>query len=62
MMMMMMISKFNGTSTPIGSYSAKTGVNYPMSLNRVHWKRMLWSNECKVQGKMASHILKKKFQ
>ncbi len=25
MMMMMMISKFNGTSTPKGSYSAKTG-------------------------------------
>ncbi len=36
MMMMMMISKFNGTSTPKGSYSAKTGVNCPVSLNRVH--------------------------
>ncbi len=24
------ISKFNGTSTPKGSYSAKTGVNYPI--------------------------------
>ncbi len=30
------ISKFNGTSTPKGSYSAKTVVNCPMSLNRVH--------------------------
>ena len=27
MMMMMMISKFNGTSPPKGSYSAKTGVD-----------------------------------
>ncbi len=35
-MRMMMISKCNGTSTPKGSYSAKTGVNCPMSLNRVH--------------------------
>ncbi len=26
-----MISQFNGTSTPKGSYSAKTGVNYPVS-------------------------------
>ncbi len=26
---MMMISKFNGTSTPKGSYSAKTGVKLP---------------------------------
>ncbi len=53
------ISKFNGTSAPKASYSAKTGVNYPMSLNWVHWKRILWSNECKVKGKMSSHILKK---
>ena len=36
MMMIMMISKFNGTPTPKGSYSAKAGVNCPMSLNRVH--------------------------
>ncbi len=36
LMMMMMISQFNSTSTPKGSYSAKTGVNYPMSLNRIH--------------------------
>ena len=36
MMTMMMISQFNGTSTPKGLYSAKTGVNYSMSLNRVH--------------------------
>ena len=36
MIMMMMISKFNGTSTLKGSYSAKAGVNCPMSLNRVH--------------------------
>ncbi len=56
---MMMISKFNGTSTPKGSYSANTGVNYPMSLNRVHQKRMPLSNECKGQGKMSSHILQK---
>ncbi len=33
---MMMISKFNGTSTPKGSYSAETGVEYPASLNGVH--------------------------
>ncbi len=37
----MMISKFNGTSTPKRSYSAKTGVDCPVSLNRVHYKR-LW--------------------
>ena len=55
-----MISKFNGTSTPKGSSSAKTGVNYPMSPNRVHQKIMPCSNECKVQGKMSSHILKNK--
>ncbi len=30
------ISKFNGTSTPTGSYSAKTGVNCTMSLSRVY--------------------------
>ena len=36
MMMMMMISKFNGTSMRKGSYGAKTGVNYPVSLNRVN--------------------------
>ncbi len=42
------ISKFNGTLTPKGSYSAKTCVNW-----------MLWSNECKVQDKTSSHILKK---
>ncbi len=30
------ISKFNGTSTPKGSYSAKTGVNCPMNLSRVY--------------------------
>ncbi len=30
-MMMMMISQFNGTSTPKGSYSAKAGVNYPIN-------------------------------
>ncbi len=30
------ISRFNDTSTPKGSYSAKTGVNCPKSLNRVH--------------------------
>ncbi len=57
--MMMMILQFNGTSTPKGSHSAKTDVNCPMSLNRVHYKRMLWSNECKVQRKMSSHLLKK---
>ena len=34
--MMMMISQFNGTSTLKESYTAKTGVNYTMSLNRVH--------------------------
>ncbi len=38
-----MISKFNGTSTPKGSYSAKTGVNCTMSLSRVYKKRILWS-------------------
>ncbi len=54
------ISKFNGKSTPKGSYSAKTAVNCHRSLNRVHYQRMLWSNECKVQGKMSSHILKKR--
>ncbi len=59
MMMIRMISQFNGILTPNRSCSAKTGVNYPMSLNIVHQKRMLWSNECKVQGKMLSHILKK---
>ncbi len=53
------ISKFNGTPTPKGSYSAKTGVNCTMSLSRVYQKRIPWSNECKVQGKMSSHILKK---
>ncbi len=31
--LMMMISQFNSTSTPKGSYSVKTGVNCPMSLN-----------------------------
>ena len=36
MMMMMMISKFNDTSTPKESSNAKTVVNCPMSLNRVH--------------------------
>ncbi len=30
------ISKFNGTPTPKGSYSAKTGVNCTMSLSRVY--------------------------
>ncbi len=30
------ISKFNGTSTPKGSYSAKTGVNCTMNLSRVY--------------------------
>ncbi len=55
----MMISQFNGTSTAKGSYSTKTGINYPMNLNRVHYKRMSCPNECKVQGKMTSHILKK---
>ncbi len=30
------ISKFNGTSTPKGSYSAKTGVNCTRSLSRVY--------------------------
>ncbi len=35
-LMMMMISKVNGTSTPKGSYSAKSGASCPMSLNRVH--------------------------
>ncbi len=30
----MMMSKFNGTSTPKGSYSAKTVVNCPMSLKK----------------------------
>ena len=34
-MMMMLLSQFNGTSTPKGPYSAKTDVNYPMSLNRL---------------------------
>ncbi len=34
MIMMMMLSKFNGTSTPKGSYSAKAGVNCPMSLKQ----------------------------
>ncbi len=53
-----MISKFNGTSTPKWSYSAKTDVNYPMSLTE-STRRMLWSNGCKVQGKISSHILKK---
>ncbi len=53
------ISKFNGTSTRKRSHSAKTGIYCPMSLNRVYQKRMLWANECKVQGKMSSHILKK---
>ncbi len=35
-LMMMVISKFNGTSTPKELYSAKAGVNCLMSLNRVH--------------------------
>ena len=30
---MMMISQFNGTSTPKGSYSAKAGVNYMYAMN-----------------------------
>ncbi len=47
------ISKFNSTPTPKGSYSAKTGVNCPMSPNRVHQKCMPWSNECKVQDKTS---------
>ncbi len=34
-------SKFNGTSTPKGSYSAKTCVNYPMNLNGVHQKNVM---------------------
>ncbi len=38
--LMMMISMCNGTSTPKGSYSAKTGVNCPMRLNRVHIRRL----------------------
>ncbi len=33
---MMMISIFIGTSTPKGPYNAKSGVNCPMSLNKVH--------------------------
>ena len=33
MIMMMMISKFNGTSTPKGSYSAKTGIKCPVGLS-----------------------------
>ena len=47
MMMMMMISKFNGTSTPNGSYSAKTGVNCNISLNRVQceWYRSLTAHQ-----------------
>ncbi len=44
-----LISKFNGTSTPKGSYSAKTGVNCPMSLNRVHKKRMLGQMSAKFK-------------
>ncbi len=30
------VGVINDTSTPKGSYSDKTGVNCPMSLNRVH--------------------------
>ncbi len=47
MMMVMMISKFNGTSTPKGSYSAKTVVNCCLN----HQKIMSWSNECKSKAK-----------
>ncbi len=54
------ISNFTGTPTPKGSHSAKTRANCTMSPNRVHQKRISWSNECKVQGKTSSHILKKK--
>ncbi len=49
-MMMMMILKFYGTSTPKGSYSAKAGVNCPMNLRRVHWKRMLGLHMGKKQS------------
>ena len=34
MLGMMMISQFNGTSAPKGSCSAKTAVNYPLSVNK----------------------------
>ncbi len=54
MMMMMMISKFNGTSTPKESYSAKNeSKQSPLEKN-------VRSNECNFQGKMSSHILKKR--
>ncbi len=42
MMMMMMISQFNGTSTPKGSYSAKTGDNV--------------SNVCNVNSSIQSAL------
>ncbi len=51
-----MISKFNGTSTPKGSYSAKTGVKLPYECKQSPLEKNVWSNECKVQGKMSRSL------
>ncbi len=60
MMMMMMISKFNGTSTPEGSYGAKTVVNCPMSLNRVHYRKECYGQvSAKSKAKCQVTSLKK---
>ncbi len=53
-LIMMMISKFNGTSTPKGSYSAKTGVNCPMSLNSL---RTALCESIRYQAKSEQNVL-----
>ncbi len=49
------ISKFNGTSTPKGSYSAKTGVNCPTSLSRVHTKK--WYGQMSARSKVRFQVV-----
>ena len=52
----MMISKFNGTSAPKGPYSAKTGVNCPMSLNRVQSTRKQSYGQTSAKSKVSDML------
>ncbi len=45
-----MISKFNGTSTPKGSYSAKTGVNCPIRFQSCHSLRTALCESIRYQA------------
>ncbi len=60
MMMMMMISQFNGTSTPKGSHSAKTGVNYHLSPSKVHQKKCY--GQVNAKSKVRFGVWKEKCQ